>query len=443
MDRTKEFEALRRELDETPPELEYTVTRAKARADSRRRARRWVGIPAGSLAGAFLAFVVLVNSNVAFAQAVSRVPVLGALAAAVDWSGSLSAAVENDYVQVIGQSQTKSGITVTVEYVIVDQQQVNLFVTTENENEEFPYAWVRENVMAPETGYSILSYGEHENGQLRRITIDFNDKSQVPEKLTIAFAVRPFQNYDQWDEVRGQEAAAEFTFTIRFDPTYTASGEVVPIGQWVELDGQRVYVDSLEIYPSHARLKLQDDEENTLRLKDLYFYLEDELGNRYESEGGIGGYSDPVTGFAFDRRVGSPWFSEGEHLTLYLTGAAWLDEDERTVTVDLVNETAVGLPEGVTLESVWRQNVNGSDEMDLRFRMPYLPSGAGFQLFDWTYADPEGGVHRNNSGGASTDESGTFQNWFYLIDYPHDSVILTLNYTQWSSLEEPLAIPIK
>ena len=34
MDRTKEFEALRRELDETPPELEYTVTRAKARADA-------------------------------------------------------------------------------------------------------------------------------------------------------------------------------------------------------------------------------------------------------------------------------------------------------------------------------------------------------------------------------------------------------------------------
>ena len=114
MNRMEEFEALDRELDNTPAELEYTVTRARARAKSSRRARRW-GLPLGSLAGVFAAFVLLVNTVPTFALACSGIPVLGDLAAAVDWSGSLSRAVENDYVQVIGQSQTRNGITMTAE----------------------------------------------------------------------------------------------------------------------------------------------------------------------------------------------------------------------------------------------------------------------------------------------------------------------------------------
>ena len=51
------------------------------------------------------------------------------LAQAVAWSPSLSAAVENDYVQPIGQSQTVNGVTATVEYVIVDRKQLSIFYT--------------------------------------------------------------------------------------------------------------------------------------------------------------------------------------------------------------------------------------------------------------------------------------------------------------------------
>ena len=58
MNRNEEYNTLLRELDQTPPELEYTVTRAKARA-RRHQARRWVGVPVGTLAGAFAAFVLL------------------------------------------------------------------------------------------------------------------------------------------------------------------------------------------------------------------------------------------------------------------------------------------------------------------------------------------------------------------------------------------------
>ncbi|MFR7893274.1 MAG: DUF4179 domain-containing protein [Dysosmobacter sp.] len=57
-----------------------------------------------------------------FARACGRIPLLADLAKAVSWSPSLSAAVENDYVQPLRLSQSKNGITARVEYLIVDPE---------------------------------------------------------------------------------------------------------------------------------------------------------------------------------------------------------------------------------------------------------------------------------------------------------------------------------
>ncbi len=84
-----------------PPALDGTAERALRRRRRDRRLR-FFGVPAGSLAACFIAFVLLVNLFPPFARACGNVPVLRALAQAVAWSPSLSAAVENDYVQPIG-----------------------------------------------------------------------------------------------------------------------------------------------------------------------------------------------------------------------------------------------------------------------------------------------------------------------------------------------------
>ncbi|MEG0756697.1 MAG: DUF4179 domain-containing protein, partial [Oscillospiraceae bacterium] len=126
MNRNEEYKALLSELSDTPAALEFAVTRAKARA-KRARVGRLFGIPVASLAGVFSVFVLLVNVSTPFALACGTVPILKELTAAVAFSPSLKTAVANDYVQYIGQSQTVNGITLQVEYVIVDQKQVNIF----------------------------------------------------------------------------------------------------------------------------------------------------------------------------------------------------------------------------------------------------------------------------------------------------------------------------
>lgn len=89
MNRMEEYRALVRELETAPPALEHTLTRAQARDRARRRRNRLLR-PLGALAGVLGAFVVLVNVSAPLARAVSQVPGLRELAAAVTISPSLT-----------------------------------------------------------------------------------------------------------------------------------------------------------------------------------------------------------------------------------------------------------------------------------------------------------------------------------------------------------------
>lgn len=132
------------------------------------------------------------------------------------------------------------------------------------------------------------------------IVLDYRE-GQVPDRLDLVLTVRP--NGDG-------SPAARFRFQVALDPSLTAVGQVRPVEQWVELDGQQIYVDCLEIYPTHARLLLRDHPDNTARLVSLLCHLEDETGRRYEREGGLSSFSDPDTGFLTELRLSSPYFQQ-------------------------------------------------------------------------------------------------------------------------------------
>ena len=99
MNRMDEYTALLAELEQTPEELDHTVNKALNRKNTLQKKRRFFSTTLGGLAACFATFVLLVNLSTPFARACGRIPLLADLAKAVSWSPSLSAAVENDYVQ--------------------------------------------------------------------------------------------------------------------------------------------------------------------------------------------------------------------------------------------------------------------------------------------------------------------------------------------------------
>ena len=65
--RNDEWKALMAELEATPPELDYTLIRAKARY--RKNGLRRMLAPVGALCGLLLSFALLVNVSPTFASA--------------------------------------------------------------------------------------------------------------------------------------------------------------------------------------------------------------------------------------------------------------------------------------------------------------------------------------------------------------------------------------
>ena len=456
MTRHEEYKALLAELERTPPELESTVEKAMKREKTLRLKRRAFGCSAAGLAACFVGFILLVNLSVPFARACGNIPVLRELAKAVAWSPSLSAAVENDYVQPMGQSQTVNGITATIEYVIVDQKQLNIFFTLNSDNydnltAELPH-------YEPEQVCSTIGCGWNQpTGTLLNFTLDYGE-GNVPDGFTMTFGVTTYVEPDWSDgpaeapvksyedemlepvEAEEPDYLAEFTFDLEFDPQFTAKGEIVPVNQTFALDGQSLTVTEVEVYPTHVRVNVADDPANTAWLKGLEFYLENEDGERFKPiSNGVTASGDPDSPANISFRLESPYFADSEHLTLHITGAEWLDKDMERVRVDLVNRTAERLPEGVAFQSAEKRDGGWV----LTFRVQQREENHSYQVWYATFYDEAGNQYEANRRGSTTDGSGYFEEMLPLPGYQEDVVWLQPTYSRTTTEITPIAVPIK
>ena len=452
MNRNEEYRALLRELETTPPALDTAVERAMERRRAARKRRLW-GIPVGSLAACFLLFVGLVNAFPTFAAACEDVPVLGALAEAVRFSPSLSAAVEHDYVQPVGQSQTKNGITATVESIIVDQKQVNIFFTLEGEGYESLSAEMP--AFSPAQQCSILgSDFQQKPGTLLNFTLDYVDQD-VPDGFTMTFSVTGQREGEQQETPAAPDRAiedemlapstepeaeilAEFTFDLTFDSQFTAQGEVLAVNETFTLDGQTFTLTEAEVYPTHLRINVEGAEDNTAWLKGLEFYLENEDGERFDAvSGGVTASGDTDSPAMVSYRLESPWFSGSDHLTVHITGAKWLAKEHQRVYVDLEQGTAPWLPDGVSLTSAQRRE----DGWVLTFRLDGALKGSPFSM---TFYDAEGNPwDARQMGMTFSDDEQAGSVMLPLPDYQAGEVWLTANYSHESTLPQSVDIPLK
>lgn len=464
MTRNEEYQVLLTELEAVPAALEYTAPRALAREKaSRKRRQAWV-ISAGSLASCFVCFVLLVNLSVPFARACGNVPVLRELAKAVAWSPSLSAAVENDYVQPIGQSQTINGVTATVEYVIVDMKQLNIYYTLDSR--QYPRLEAESHAVLPGEpgGYSTSSgsFGTP-NGGLRSARIDFIEQD-IPKTLGLQLkvyaghsdeepaALLPTGEGDPFAPTGSDpEYLAEFTFSLELDPTFTAKGELFPVDTVFELDGRTVSITEAEVYPTHMRLNLHTDPGNDAWLTGLEFYMEDERGHQFRpTTNGV--LSTGMTGGSDDSTIwlDSPYFENSRRMTLHITKAEWLDKSAPRVRLDLRQSTAENLPEGIRFLK--------AEELSGGWIVSFLAGIKGehtmFGLFQHTFWDEAGQEHNitreshtygyeDPATGERVDSDSVFTMEMPLADYHGDTAYLEPLFSHTTQFETPIVIPIK
>ena len=208
MTRKDEYWTLISELREEPAALETAVQRCVKRA----KLRRWKHplSALGSLAGICAAFVLMVNTSPAFAVSCGEIPVLKEIAAAVAWSPSLKQAIVHDYIQYVGQRQTADGITVTLESVIADAQQMVVFYRAEGVD-----GWHSMSCDLKDMGgnpldqYGVTSGSSQD--ELNRFEIHFTG-SAPPQDLILETQLRVT------DEQGQEDVHSNFTFTLHLNP---------------------------------------------------------------------------------------------------------------------------------------------------------------------------------------------------------------------------------
>lgn len=458
MNRLEEYDALLQELEQPVPELENTLVRAKKKQFRRKNAIRALV----SVAASFVFFVLLVNFSAPVAYACSQVPFLRELAEAVTFSPSLSDAVKNDYVQPMNLVQTDGDISAKVDYLIVDQKQVNVFYRLYSE----VYTEINADpqvLSADGSSPPACSYGSNDwdvpNGELRSVTIDFIEEN-VPDCLRLVLKVRDFsmpENVEPTASVEEQlfdpagpeeeEYIAEFDFLLEFDPQFTATGKEIVVNQTVELEGQKITITNVEIFPTHMRVNVVDEPENTAWLKRLDFYIETDYGMKFETVSeGITATGSDGNGSLESFRAESSYFYEADSLKIVITGAEWLRKDMEKIYINLETGENAGLPEGVTfysaekLKSGWILKLKAVQRKDNHFH----------QILTHKFYDKSGNEYEIKSWGSYNAEDEVSKDGVnYMIEEVpladlHDSEVWVMpNYSHEWFAENPIVVVIR
>ena len=433
MSRMDEYKEWMEELERPVMALEGTLVRAQ----KRRRRNRAILVPILSMAAVFALFVLAVNCSTTVAYACSRVPILKELAEAVTFSRSLTDAVENEYVQPINLIQEKNGVIANVEYLIVDQKQVNVFfrLTTE---EEKKYS-VDPTVLTKEKGYAGCGYGLNDfnvpNGELQSLTIEFYEED-VPDALVLQLDTRE----------EGAGRVAVFEFLLEFDPQFMAVGKVYAINKTVLLDGNEIIIREMEVYPTHLRVNIEESLDNKDWLQGLEFYIKTDDGMKFEAvSNGTVATSSVETPELTSYRADSTYFYEADHLEMVIIGADWLDKSREDVYVNLVTGETTGLPEHVKFARAERYG----DVWMVAFDAKVLKENHYGQIFSWEYYDVEGNKYNIYSGSRLSKpraEEGTDEYYEEILSlgaYPYDEVWMKLHCTHSWVAEEPVSIMIQ
>lgn len=359
MKRNDAWKLMLEQAEKVPDGLDVQIEQAMKRGAKAERKGRRLRSAAAAVLGMAAMFVLMVNSSLGFALAASRVPIVGALVEAVVFDPSLKAAVSHAYVQLVDQSYTEYGVTLKLEYLIADPKNLSVFYRIYDESGR--NITLRPN-LKDKDGEEISESGSHGQEMIEREPGKKNWLTQIKSFFVGENTEHPIYYWkfhvEELPEQMQIEAEAyryegitEFPLDIRFEvpitiePQFLKSVKVFPVNQTVTVLGQRLTIDTIDVYPTNTRIAWHTAAENDSWLKYLPFYLTDETGTQVAGiQNGICATGDDMDEGRGEIWLESAWYDTAETLTLHLDDAAILSKDTPPVILH-EDGTLTGLPD--------------------------------------------------------------------------------------------------
>lgn len=347
----------------------------------------------------------------AYAEAVARIPGLERFVALIAHDRGLVDAIDNDFYQASGVSDTEDGATLTVEGLIADNSRIVLFYSLEDAEDaglDLRNVRIRGPQGAPlEASYSFGPFPmdqENSKGLLRNtLVISLAPDTKVPESLTVDFFLS-----SETDRPSGASPGeARFTLAVPIDTTrIDEAQETLVLDRAVSTAGQKILFRTLTIHPTRLEVFLEYAADNTMEIfgfENLRF--EDADGNRWTPiTGGVtASHLDDLRHLLYFE---SNYFRYPETLRLEADGIRALPKDADRLVLDLENQEIVEKPDDrIALKSL--TPVGDGIRAEFSLKAPETFTG-GFNLFKRDFEDASGETLHIGEIGWSREPDGTF-----------------------------------
>ncbi len=292
----------------------------------------------------FLAIIGSIRVSPAVAHAISQLPGLKPFVELVTFDKGIEDILHNDYFEVINESQTIDGLTLTVTGVIADETGMSISYKIESAkdlaNTLGVTADLRQGQELVKAGVTTSWFGQAEN------TFEVENIINVTTNEGMDYSIRDFEL------ILSLRDHPETVFTIPFTlKNEIMASKVYPIEQQLVIDGQKIMVHELKISPLRSELKMSIDPSNTkkiLNFGDIRLYDEkhEEWGKIKNGVVGFGSLNDAQ----FSVLLESNYFRMPKILSIEFLEIEAIDKKDAFVTIDLEKKQVIAQPPLLQLE---------------------------------------------------------------------------------------------
>lgn len=293
-----------------------------------------------------IAFITTIKNSEAMADYMASIPGMETIVKFIRQDKGLLAAAENDYFQKVNISDEHGGIKVTIDSIIHDERNLMVFFQYEAINKDHDFFLEKMNLLTLDKeilpNRPDFSSLEKDGESLRVAKFPLKENEELPDKLIASFEFS--------ENVKMLDRAHEVAFSI--DKEKFAEKEVYQLNETISVEGQKITVKELTLYPSQADVHLEYDEKNSKRLFGF---------NDIELTDGSGRVWRPYKdkSFNLDNEKGtilqleSPYFSNPEELYLRFSSIRAVEKDELWVEIDPVQRKILKAPKDGKITGVF------------------------------------------------------------------------------------------
>ena len=438
-----------------PEELSGTEARFKRRIVKEKRKKKALISSITALAASIL-FVLLINTNTAFANAVAEFPVIGKLVEYVRFDKSLRKAIENEYVQEVNLAAWDGNNRLLLPYVIADEKKLILFFQMPEEFKQESNQWInifRKNMKNGSTGEDVEGYGYSASGlsfegreeNFGFIMQDYHfPEGGLPKSIDLEVEVK-IENMldsgevsisDNYDVKSNSYFETMGTFSFHIELEDFVEPKIYEINEEHKILGQNITVENMKVYPTGTEVNFSFDHENSAFIKGLELEVVQDDYKVLKVNGNGFSATNDTENARMSVFVESNYFDKPNKQELLIKGIRLLDKNEEFITVDIDNKTITPNIEGMELKQV----IMKSDSATLIFSTQ-ITEDDNFGMFNHDYKDTEGNEYRLNGEGSSSYNSQ--MQTLITVEYPPSGkVVLKRVLTPKILLKQPIRIEL-